>query len=203
MKKWFFPAAIALAAAIVSIVTYANLPETMIVHFNSKDQPNNWMGKEIGAFLMPVLIIFVSSVTIIANKFEKDENKRRRVEASLGSILSIVAITFFIVHAFIIAYNLGYEISAAMIATLTVGIVFLFMGNIVPRLPQGSFQYPKLPDEIQRKASRFQGRFMIVMGIGFLLLSMLPGESIFPVFFGLFTLFIIVTIGSLIHYSRH
>ncbi|CAH0121313.1 MULTISPECIES: DUF1648 domain-containing protein [unclassified Paenibacillus] len=202
MKKWIVPATFAIAAAIISFVFYAKLPETMVIHFGSAEQPDNWLSKPFGAFSLPVLILIASWFVITVAKFEKDENKRRRVEASLGSMVATIAAALFAVHGFILAYNLGYELSAATFATVIVGILFLIVGNIIPRLPQGTMQWPKLPEGIRLRAFRFQGRLMVVMGIVFVLLGLLPGHYILPAFLVTIAFFALVTIGRWIGYAR-
>jgi uncharacterized membrane protein len=202
MRKWIFPTLSAIAAVVVSIVTYERLPAEMAVHFGSSETPNDWMIKPMGAFLLPALIVFVSLMVWLGIKFEKDENKRRRIEATIGSVMAVVSATLLAVHIFIIAYNIGYELVAATVATIIVGIEFILIGNLLPRLPQGSKQWPKMSESVRRKVSRFQGRTMIILGFAFLLLSLLPSGFIFPIFFLLLTTFIVTLIGSTIHYTR-
>lgn len=187
---------------VISIVAYAHLPERMVVHFNSAENPDNWMSKPLGAFLLPIIMLFTSFVITFSVKFEKNENKRRRTEAVIGSITAIVSMLLLAVHAFIIAYNLGYEFSVATFATIVTGALFILLGNLVPRIPQGSMQWPVLPEPVLQKVSRFHGRFMVILGCIFLLLALLPSNYILPLFFLLFATFIITLIISTIRYVR-
>jgi uncharacterized membrane protein len=126
-------------------------------------------------------------------KFEKDENKRRRTEAVIGSITAIVSVLLLAVHVFIIAYNLGYEYGVATFATIMTGALFIMLGNLVPRLPQGSMKWPVLPGPVFQKLSRFHGQLMVILGCIFLLVAVLPSNSILPLFFLLLASFIIST----------
>lgn len=202
MKKWLFPIAAAAAAVLTSLVAYAHLPESMVIHFNVSEQPDRWIPKPVGAFLLPALILAVSWTVMVAVKFEKDANKRLRVEASIDVIAAVISLTLLAVHLFTIAYNLGYPLQVAAVTTVIIGFVFLIMGNLMPRLPQSSLNWPKLPDDIQRKASRFIGRLMFVLGIVFVLLAALPGPAIFPAFCILLAVFIAVTLGAFVRYLR-
>lgn len=202
MKKWIFPILSSITAAIISIVYYDRLPERMAVHFDASESPDNWVNKSVGGFLIPALILFVTMLVLLSAKFEKDENKRRRTEATIGSIMAIVSATLLTVHLFIITYNLGYELSISMSVTLLVGVIYILLGNLIPRLPQGSMKWPKLTETAHRKASRFQGRFMMIIGIVMLFASFLPTSYILYAFFFLISSFIIGLISSSIHYSR-
>lgn len=202
MKKMMIPTLFTLAALAVSLFFYSDLPESMAIHFGFSQNPDNWATRGIGAFLLPALILFIGFVIIVSFKFEKNGPNRERNEASLGSILTILSVTLFTVHCFIIAYNLGVIIPVAAFATLITGIVFILMGNVLPRLRQSSGKYPKLPEHIHTKAARFQGRLMFILGFVFLLLALLPNSYIFPVFFILLSAFIIAIFSSFFYYSR-
>ncbi|ALS25502.1 hypothetical protein IJ21_00470 [Paenibacillus sp. 32O-W] len=202
MRKWTFPLLSAVAATVVSLTVYADLPERMALHFSGSGSPDNWGGKPFGAFALPVLILLLSALIIFSVKLEKDENKRRRTEASIGAIAAVVSAVLLAVHLFIVAYNLGYDLSAAHFAAVIVGILFILMGNMAPRLTQGPLQWPKLPKHIMRKAFRFQGRVMLVLGFAFILLAWLPQSYILPAFFGLIVLFILITGGSIMFFAR-
>lgn len=193
MNKWLLPLASTLAAVLLSIFTYDSLPAEIAVHFDSADNPNNWMSKPIGAFLLPVLILFTSWLVIFTVRFEKDENKRARSEATLPTIASVMSLMMLAVHCSIIAFNLGYDISASAITAFIVGGVFIVLGNLLPRLPQGSLQWPKLPDHKHRRIASFQGKLMVVSGIIFILLAFLPDAYTLPAFITFLTCFIAIT----------
>jgi uncharacterized membrane protein len=202
MKKWIFPALSVITAALISIISYERLPERMAVHFSASEMADNWMNKPFATFLLPATIVFITLIVLFSTRFEKDENKRRRMEATIGSVVAIVSATLLAVHIFVIAYNLGYEVSVAVTATLIVGFVFILIGNLLPRLPQGSMQWPKLPEPTQRNFSRFLGRLMMIVGFVFVLLFLLPTSYIFPIFFSFLMIFIIILIGSTIRFMR-
>jgi len=196
MGKWIIPIGAALTAVLVSIVTYGRLPEQMIVNFNPAQNANNWMDKSVGAFLLPALILFVAWMVQFFIRFEKDENKRKRAERTLSAIIGITSVMVLVVHGFLIAYNLGYQLSIAVFVTLLIGIVFVMIGNLIPRLPQGSYTWPKLEDSRYRRLLRFQGRLMMIFGFVFALLALLPNKFIFTLFFLLLGCFIVITIGK-------
>lgn len=194
MNKWLLPLAATLAAVLISIFTYDSLPSEMAVHFDSGDNPDNWMSKPIAAFLSPVLILFISWTVIFSTRFEKDESKRARAEATLPTVAGAVSLMLLAMHGSIIAFNLGYDISSSTVASFIVGGVFIVMGNLLPRLPQGTFQWPKLPDDKHRQLARFQGKLMFFSGFILILAAFLPKTYTLPVFIAVLACFLTVTI---------
>ncbi len=199
MKKWISPAIFSLAAVIVSLSVYADLPDSMAIHFGASGEPDHYVGKPVGAFLAPLLIVAVSLMTILSARLERDENKRRRAESVNTLILAIIGGLLLGVHLFTVSYNLGYEISPVKFASVAVGIVFVLVGNLVPRLSQAqsSMNWPKLPQKVQREYARFQGRLMFGAGFVFILLALLPDSIMALAFFGLLVLFLAVTFGAM------
>ncbi len=202
MRKWLLPAMIIACAVLVSIVVYADLPQQMVIHFNSQNEADNWLSRPLGAFLLPTIAVFICLIITLAMKLERDVQKRQRNEASLGTLLSAISFTLLLVHLFIIAHNLGYALSAAVAACLLSGFIFIALGNTLPRLTQSSFNRPMLSPTAERRFSRLIGRLMIATGILFLLVALLPQSLIFPIFFVLLATFIILMLSILFRYSR-
>ncbi|GIQ71174.1 hypothetical protein DUZ99_11945 [Xylanibacillus composti] len=147
-------------------------------------------------------LILIYKVPNIAIKLEKDTQKRVRSELTVPAIAAVLPLILFAVRGFILSYNLGYVISVAAFAALAVGVVFIFVGNLVPSLLQGSHTWPKLPEQVQRKLARFQGRLVFVLGILFVLLAFLPSPIIFPAFFVLFVGFLLISLRQWMRYAR-
>lgn len=204
MNKWISPVIFSLAAVIMSLIVYNDLPDNMAIHFGSSGEADNFASKPVGAFLAPVIIWFVSIITNLAMKTEKDESKRQRAEAVNAPILAVVGALLLAVHLFTIAHNLGRELNASIFSTVAVGLLFVFIGNLVPRMAQtqATWKWPVLSDIAQRQYRRFVGRLMFAVGFVFILLALLPHALIFPVFLALLALFIAATFGSLYYFSR-
>lgn len=194
MNKWLIPLASTLAAVLISVFTYNSLPAEIAVHFDSADNPDNWVSKPVGAFLSPAFILVMSWIVMFSTRFEKDENKRARAEAALPTVAGTVSLMLLAAHGSIIAFNLGYDIRSSAVASFIVGAVFIVLGNLLPRLPQGRYQWPKLPDHKQRQFARFQGKLMFFSGVIFIVLAFLPGSYSTPVFLAVLACFIAVTI---------
>ncbi|MCR2804086.1 DUF1648 domain-containing protein [Paenibacillus soyae] len=202
MNKWIVPLFAVLAALLAGIFTYDSLPAEMAVHFNAADEPDNYISKPIALLVNPVIILFVTWSTFFTLRFEKDENKRAKGEATLPSVAGVVSLLLLAVQGAIIAYNLGYDISASAFAAFIVGSVFLLIGNLLPRMPQGTASWPKLSETAHRELARFQGRIMVIAGFLLIAASFLPKAYISPILFTLLACFIIATAGKLIGIVR-
>lgn len=202
MKKWILPILFAVIGSVISIIVFKDLPDRLAIHFNNVGNPDNWINKSIGAFLVPILLIVIPAFILVTSKLEKDENKRRKAKSVEAPLFAIIAIMLFVVHCFTIAYNLGYELQVTSFATVIAGMLFIVVGNFIPKMPPRKMKWPRIPEHNHRKAARFQGRFIFVCGIILLLLVLLPVEWIFPTFSIVLAIMLISLVISSLYFSR-
>lgn|SRR5690625_2679731 len=196
MKKWIVPSAAAFIAIFISIVAYDSLPAQMVVNFSDPQNAGSGVDKRIAVSLFPFLILVLSWVVLFLIRIEKDENKRKRTEYMVSAINGISTIVILAAHGFIIAYNLDYHLSFAVFVTFVVGGTFVLIGNLLPRLPQGTYAWPKMEEFRHRHLARFAGRLMVGFGLLFIIVALLPGSYIFPVFFIILGCFIVIMVGK-------
>jgi uncharacterized membrane protein len=195
MKKWIAPAVFSFTGLVVSLFVYAQLPENMAIHFGPGGNPDNFVSRPVGAFAMPVLIWVMSLLTVISARFRLDETRRRRAESMQQPFLAILGAFLLGVHLFTISYNLGYEINPVKFASVAVGILFLLLGNLAPRMAQAGTMrtWPKLRGQAEKEYGRLQGRLMMGTGFVLIILALLPDRIHALAFFALLFLYAALT----------
>jgi len=166
---WRFPLLAAAVGVAASLYFYSSLPESMAVHFGPGGDADGWLAKPIAAFLNPAILLLVTALIHFSSNWERDETKRERMRAANAFVGAVVAALMLGLHAFLLAFNLGLPVSASLVATASVGFVFVAIGNMLPRMPQSSTQLPRLPEPVFAKFARAQGRVMA--GAGLLMLA--------------------------------
>lgn len=202
MKKWLIPIISSIVAAMVSMYFYKDLPEMMAIHFNVNDVPDRYAGKLLGAFLMPVLVLVVTALVGMMTKLEPNEQKRERAKNSVGSMMAIVSVILLAVHCFTLAYNLGYEVSARLFAPLFVGVIFIAVGNIMPRMPQGTLRVFRMGENAYRRFARHIGRFMVGAGFLVIIAALMPDPFGMYAMFAIIAAFVVYSVGKQIHFAR-
>lgn len=205
MKRWIIPLLFTAAAIAISLYYYEELPARVAIHFGASGEADNWLDRPFGAFLAPVLIPVVTAFMFFSAKMERDENKRARSEAGIGTIASIMSAVLFAVHIFTIQYNignLGDSVNVRLFALMIAGIVFILIGNQIPRFGMRQKQWPRLPEAVQGRFVRLQGRMMIAFGFAFLLQPLLPDTYMTPAFFVTLGLYLAATFGTIFYFRR-
>jgi uncharacterized membrane protein len=201
MNKWYLPIGAALICVLASLYFYAELPDQMAVHFDTSEQPDRYFSKLYGAFFTPALILFIQLLMTWKITSESDTNKRQRLQSTQASSTSIIVAALTALHFFTLAYNLGYPVTPSLFAALTVGILFIALGNLLPRMPQNRMRFIQLPEEAYAVYARWQGRIMVAAGLLLLLSSVLTSTVRVPYVLTVLGLFLVYTIGSVIYYS--
>lgn len=166
MTKWMLPLTLFAAGVIISIYGYFAIPgEVIVTHFGPGGEPNGWMGKAAGLTVLPAVMLFVTVITNLSTRLETNEDNRQRIEKNIGIITSGTSLLLLVLHALFVAYNQGFDVSFEQIVPIVVGLLFIAIGNVTPRLPQGSMNLPKIPETAYRKMALLSGRVMVIAGI--------------------------------------
>jgi uncharacterized membrane protein len=159
-----------------TIVSYFYLPERIPIHWNVNWEIDDWADKNM-IFILGLLPI----VTIILFEVLPKFDPRRANYMKHGKAYEIIEVaTVFIMivlNWLTIAISLGININIKLLIPLALGILFIVIGNYMPRLKSNYFFGIKNPwtlssDVVWRRTHKmggyvftFIGVLMIIMGI--------------------------------------
>ena len=161
---------ICLSPIILGIVLYENLPESMAVHFNFYNEPDNFVSKGFAVFGIPLLMTFIQIFCCIIN----DIKVYKHIEYLKFEHIPkwIIPITSIILQTSILGYGLGWNIDMRKVASLIVGAIFLVLGIYIPKLDR--IKNFSIDAEKALKINKFIGYEMVIMGILMLITIFLP-----------------------------
>lgn len=155
---------------ILGIILWDNLPDTMAIHFNINNEPDNFASKGFVVFGIPLLMALLQIFCCFVNDINACKHGERiKFERATKWIIPIMTIVLQIIT---FVYGLGWNIDIRRVTALIVGIIFLVIGNYLPK-----FDYIKdynIDTEKAKKINRFIGFEMVIMGILCLLSIFLP-----------------------------
>ncbi len=161
---------VCLLPILLGVVLWDSLPGNMAVHFDIHNKPDNFSSKAFVVFGLPLLMVCLQIFCCIINDINaKKHGERVKFERATKWIIPVMTI---VLQAITFGYNLGYNIDIRKTTALIVGIVFLVIGNYLPK-----FDYIKNYDidtEKARKINRFIGCITVVMGIMSIVSIFLP-----------------------------
>ena len=183
---------------LLTIIVYNKLPDLVPIHWNTMGEIDKYSPKAFGAFMAPVIMILTWSGMKFLPKIDPRKKNYEKFDKSYSVIVSILLTFFLVIHAVTLLAALGYGISIEKIIPLIVGVLFIVIGNYLPKSKSNFFYGIKTPwtlsSEVSwRKTHRLGGKLFVVAGIVCILSSFLLNGNIKAVVF-----FIAIMIAAIV-----
>ena len=159
-KRMIITSIVTLLPVLVGIVLWNKLPESIPVHWNFSGEIDRYSGKAFAVFFMPLLIFAIHLVCAFATRLDpKTQNLSSKV---MGLVLWICPAVSVLCMGVCYAAALEYDVRVEFVIPLFVGIVFLLVGNYLPKCKRNSVVGIKVPwtlesEENWNKTHRFAG----------------------------------------------
>ncbi len=161
---------ICLLPILPGIAVWDSLPETVAVHFDINNNPDNFASKGFVVFGMPLLMVLLQIICCIIN--DANANKHGdsvKFEAITKWIIPVVTV---VVQITILGIGLGRNIDVRLVAALLVGAMLIATGSCLPKLDY--IKNYDLSAEKARRINRFLGIETVVMGLLFIISTLFP-----------------------------
>lgn len=162
---------ICLLPMILGIVFYNQLPEQMPIHFTINDVPDNYAPKNFALFGIPAIMAILQAICMFSTA-NKLKNKEKPIFAKIMEwVIPIVTVLVYII---MLQVSLGSDVYVGKSICLIVGILFIIMGNYLPKMSYDTAKGIVHPipsnEKAFRKISKIMGYALIALGIVSLLL---------------------------------
>ncbi|MBP8639910.1 MAG: SdpI family protein [Oscillospiraceae bacterium] len=157
---------VCLVPIVLTLALYKKLPEQVPIHFDMNGVPDNYASKAIAGFLFPVLLAaFNVFVHFMMNSDPKKQNANKIIRLVGFWIFPVVSL---ITVPMTLFKGLNYDVPVVTICTAMIGLLFLIIGNYLPKSRQSYTVGIRLPwtldnEENWNKTHRFGG-FVWVLG---------------------------------------
>ena len=153
---------------IMGLVLWNRLPDEIPIHFNSAGKPDNYASKSFAVFFIP---IFLWAMHLLTGFITLTDPKKQNISDKVFLLILYVCPAA-AVFGTIVMYTgaLGLSVSINMIGNLFLGIVFVAVGNYMPKTRQNYTIGIKIPwalndAENWNKTHHFAGVVWIICGI--------------------------------------
>lgn len=171
--KWkilIITAAVCLVPIFFGLFLWENLPETMAIHFDINNNPDNFASKAFVVFGLPVMMALLQLISCLINDINaKKHGDRIKFEIAVKWIIPVMCVVLQIIT---LAYGLGVMIDIRRVAMIIVALVLIVIGNYMPKL-----DYVKNADvdtQKARKINRFTGNLTVILGVLCFISAFLP-----------------------------
>lgn len=199
--KWqlIISSVIILLPIAAGLLIWNDLPAQIATHWGADGKPDGWSGKSFAVFGIPFILLAVHCICIFFTAHDP-KNKEQNSKV-FNMVLWIIPIISLIVCGCSYAFALGNDINIGMIARILIGIMFVIIGNYMPKCKQNFTIGIKIPWTLQNeenwnKTHRFAGRFWVFGGFLFLVTMFVPMEYFMYI---LLPLIFLMVVGPIIY----
>lgn len=161
---------ISLLPILLGVALWEKLPDTIAIHFDINNNPDNFASKGFAVFGLPVIMAVLQIICCLINDINsKKYGPRKKFETATKSLVPAMSI---VLQSITLGYAMDMNIDIRRVAIIVVGIIFIVIGNYLPK-----FDYVKnynIETEKAKKINRFIGFSSFILGILAIITVFLP-----------------------------
>ena len=204
-KTFVLSLAVCLLPLVAGALLYAKLPERIPIHFNFAGEPDGYGGKAFALFAIPSLMTLLQAIfPFLLRADPKSANMSKAL--FLVAIWTVPTISV-LCNAMSLGYALGYDMNVSVVISTFVGLIFVVIGNYLPKTKQSYTMGIKLPwtlnsEENWNRTHRLAGFLWVFCGAAFILFSLLRLLNLYLFLVLLFAMILIPTAYSYYLYRK-
>ena len=154
------------------LIIWSQLPNQIPIHFNLAGQANNYQSKPLAVFGLPLFLLLVHLFVIfVIGRDPKNQTMNEKMGKVIYWLTPIVSLSVFYL---IYSKALGSTTNPSIFASALLGLIFVMMGNYMPKLKVNHTVGIRLPWTLQsednwNKTHRLAGKLWVVGGLILLL----------------------------------
>lgn len=167
---------------VVGILLWDQLPDDFIVFWNAYDEGDSFAPRAVGVFALPGIMLLIHWIGILITAI--DPRNTDIDGRSVTVVLWICPVINLLLCGILFVQAAGYSVHVSMFLPMLMGILFLFIGNYMPKCKRNYTIGIKVPwaleDEKNWNAThRFAGKVWVIGGLAMIALPWL--QAFWPI----------------------
>lgn len=180
LKKIVISCLLTLAPILVGLLLWNKLPNTVNIHWGADGVADGTGPKALLVFMLPSILTAFNLLCFLVTPLDKSSQKQN--QKAMGIIFWIMPLLSWAVSGFMYSVTLGKTWSAAIAMPLLFGVLFLLIGNLMPKIIRNKTMGIKLfwtiyNEENWNKTHRLAGKLWVLGGLLCLLAVFLPTKA--------------------------
>ena len=202
-KTLIITSIVTILPVLIGIICWDRLPDVMATHFGMDNEANGFSSKAFAVFGLPAVLLAVLWLGAFVTSHDP---KRQNISPKMFSlVLWIAPVVSLVVAATVYTINLGYELNVTFFAELFLGLMFIIIGNYLPKARQNYTIGIKIPwtlanEENWNRTHRLAGYLWMISGI---LLIMICLTRLVPAQWSVGIFLILVLVPCVYSYWLH
>ncbi len=160
-----------LAATLVGLLLWNQLPDQMASHWNENDQVDGTMSKFWGTFMMPLVTLGMLVLFLIIPSIDPLKANIAQFRGAFNLFIVIIIAFMIYMHGLTLAWSLGYQNFKMSMAMLPfIGLLFIFIGYMLRQAKRNFFIGIRTPwtlssDRVWAETHRLGSTLFIACGV--------------------------------------
>lgn len=178
----YVQALLLLVAIGLGALAYPALPDQVASHWGVDGQVNGYTGKFWGVFLLPAVMAGVAGLFYVLPRIDPTHRNTNELRRQMGGIGVVIVLFMLVLHALLLGWNLGYQVSFNVVLPVLLGGLFFYVGKVCREAKRNWFLGVRTPwtlqsDEIWDATNRRAGKLFQACGIVAILSALVPAYS--------------------------
>lgn len=167
LKTVLITCGVCLLPILLGIAVFERLPAQIPIHWNLEGEIDNYASKEFFVFILPMLMSGLQLFCLFM--LSKDPKYKNYSIKMFNLVIWIIPVITVVLALITYAIVFGYDIAINVVVPMLLGILFIILGNYLPKCHQNytvGFRLPwTLDDEDNwNKTNRLAGYIMVFGG---------------------------------------
>lgn len=167
---------------IVGMLVLPILPENIPIHFGPTGEADSF-GSRWSIFLAPGINFILIFLTDELRKIDPKSENYKKFASYYYNTIFIVSLLMFGIQLITILYVFDYGINIARVMPVILGLMFIFLGNIMPKFKHNYFvgiktSWTLASEKVWYLTHRFAGKVWLVGGFLMVFTGFLPVQAI-------------------------
>ena len=143
LKILIITSIIILLPILAGVALWNQLPESVPIHWNAAGEVDGWASKTMAVFGLPVILLAIQWIGVVATF--SDPKKQNHPQKILALVFWLVPVLSLILMAATYFSAMGQDVRIEFIVYMMLGLLFVFVGNYLPKCKQNYTIGIKIP----------------------------------------------------------
>lgn len=166
---------------LAGLILWNKLPDKIATHWGANGQADGWSSKPFAVFALPVFVFAIHWLCLFfTSKDPKNKGQSKKVSGLVFWICPAVSL-----FAGILTYTtaLGKELNASVVALVLIGLMYMILGNYMPKCKQNytigiKIQWTLDNEENWNATHRMAGKLWMICGLLVVACLLLPENTL-------------------------
>jgi uncharacterized membrane protein len=189
MSRRWVGAVVVLAMLGFTLAVWRELPERIPTHWDFRGEVNGWSSRTVGAFFAPVLGTLLWLGLPLLRRLDPRRKNYERFDDTFFVLVNCIVVFMGVMHVLMLGSALGWPIDVSRSVFALLGVVFIVLGNFLPRIRSNWWMGVRTPwtlenERVWRETHRMAGWTFVGGGVIAMLAVLLPASLRGPVALG-------------------